>query len=557
MSSVQTSLKTKSEQSPARDVVGIACDRSKRGAQIANRLEQLLACSLRHSHTLLNPLLRPVKSALWILPRGDYARALAVADKLRHCSRCRNVWHATDLHNRFGESYDAAGTLDACNERFCPSCIAKRSGKSRAKAREGIQRAGRKKNEVAYMITLTTPTMTASSCSLLKSLLILLETWRRFTKKDLFTDPDKMRAGVKGVEFTLGDSKRLEREGREWLADVDGWHPHIHFVCLSSWIKASELRAVWTGCYKSACRKFGVTPEIRTKDGLLNCHLRIATQNTKSKTRGTIPIESAIIEACKYITKFDSWLKIPEDQLLEIANIERWPRMFELIGKCRKCEEDAKPAPQPEARDEERGAYFNTSNLNAANNTRGSPKKRCSIRSKPLREIGRVMIEEGRREKWLELLERRGAEIRKKRREQLALMYPCAQFNTLDGNSWNAEDENFTEAFLRIGGEEILEAAAEDQAVYCNALSDAANGNRETYKEFIRQQEEERWLDYVNYGNETLKGSETIYARKRRMYELFVAEIEKPIEQRVDERELRAARIQQWSIYEASKGLES
>ncbi len=526
MSRVQTSLKTKSEQTPARDVASLACSRSLRGVKIAARIDA--AASL------------------------DHARAQAVAIKLRECSNSSNVWHAEDVHNRAGELYEAAGALDACNERLCPSCLAKRSSKSRTKAREAIQRAGRRKNEVSYMVTLTIPTMTAASCSLLKSLLILLRTWRLFTKRDFFTMSGRMRAGVKGVEFTLGDEKRLEREGREWLADVDGWHPHIHFVCLSSWIKANELREVWTDCYKSACREFDVTPNIRTKDGLLNCHLRIATQNAKSKTRNTIPLDSAIIEACKYITKFDSWLKIPEEQLLEIADIKRWPRMFELTGDCRKCKESTEPAPEAEPH-EEREAYFNTSNLNAADVGRPPPEKGRSVRSKPLREIGREMIEQGRRAEFIKMLSERAAKVREYRREQLALMYPCAQFHSLDGLSWSAADENFTEVFLRCGGQELVEAANADRAEYSNILSDTANVNLEDYKEHIRQQEEERWLNYANYGREFLTGSETINARKRRKHELFIAEINKPMEQRADEREDRAARIQQWSINEATR----
>jgi hypothetical protein len=526
---VQTSLKTKSEHTPARDVVSLACYRSTRGAQIASRIDA--AAGVEH------------------------ARAQAVAIKLHECSNSSNVWHAEGVQNRAGARYSAAGTLDACNERLCPSCIAKRSSKSRMKAREAIQRAGRRKGEVSYMVTLTIPTMTAASCNLLKSLLILLRTWRLFTKKDFFTTPGRMRAGIKGVEFTLGDEKRLEREGREWLADVDGWHPHIHFVCLSSWIVANDLRADWTDCYISACREFDVTPNIRTKDGLLNCHLRVATQNAKSKTRNTIPLDSAIIEACKYITKFDSWLKIPEEQLLEIADIKRWPRMFELTGDCRKCTESTEPAPEAEPHDEEREAYFNLANLNAADVGRPPPEKGRSLLSKPLREIGREMIEQGRRAEFIKMLSERAAKVREYRREQLALMYPCAQFHSLDGLSWSAADETFTEAFLRCAGRELVEAANADRAEYSSILSDTADANLEAYNEHIRQQEERRWLDFVEYGRDVLLAGEkeTVSKRLKIKRELRNAEFKKPIEQRAEEREDRAARIQQWSIYEATR----
>jgi hypothetical protein len=132
-------------------------------------------------------------------------------------------------------------------------------------------------------------------------------------------------------------------------------------------------------------------------------------------------------------------------------------------------------------------------------------------------------------------------------------MYPCATFHSLDGLSWKLEDETFMEGLLRIGGDEILEDAAISSEFYSATLSDTASRNREAYRELVRRQEEERWLNYVNYGSGTLQGDERFKTRERIKFELFKSDIEKPIEQRADERELRAARVQQWSIYETSK----
>jgi hypothetical protein len=42
-------------------------------------------------------------------------------------------------------------------------------------------------------------------------------------------------------------------------------------------------------------------------------------------------LKGAVQEVCKYITKSDSWEKISEKDLLGIARIERFPRMFELF----------------------------------------------------------------------------------------------------------------------------------------------------------------------------------------------------------------------------------
>jgi hypothetical protein len=48
-----------------------------------------------------------------------------------------------------------------------------------------------------------------------------------------------------------------------------------------------------------------------------------------------IGIASAIKELTKYITKASSWSALSDDHLLEIAQVKRWPRCFELLGGWR------------------------------------------------------------------------------------------------------------------------------------------------------------------------------------------------------------------------------
>jgi hypothetical protein len=456
---------------------------------------------------------------------GEYARSLAVADKLRHCSSCSNVWYAEDVQNKAGELYEATGTNYACSERLCPSCLAKRSRIARARAREGFARAGRHAREIDYLITLTIPTIPASKLDLLQSLLLLLDTWRRFTKTDFYST--HIIAGVKGVEFTLGDPKRLEREGREWLADIDGWHPHLHLVTRGPWINANRdkegkdgLRQVWTSCYKAACAEFHITPTINTKDGFLNCHLRYATQRKKEKTRGTIPLESAIIEACKYITKFDSWLKIPESQLLAIANIPRWPRMFELIGRCREEPQPSTPLVTTvgatqlnplaiaarrkktvrihnRAMREIMRSYFNSTNLSAADS---SPPE-CQKLPSSLRETGRMMIEQGKREEWRALLATKVKKVQEFRRAQLARMYPFAVFRTLDGQVWFGALSYLRGAEDAAGS--IMEKVVDEQEAW---EATVAGADRTELQRALDWQDRERWHAYVNDGPETPYG---------------------------------------------------
>ncbi len=493
VSRVQTSLKTKSEQSPARDVVSLACYRSTRGAQIASRIDG--AANL------------------------DYAQALAVADKLRRCADLENVWHGDGLHNSDGEAYEGVGSLWSCNERLCPSCLASRSRKSRARARAAVSRAVPSGGYLWRFITLTMPTLPGVSLPVAMS--VIARSWRLFNGKRGASYKwwsESVRAGVKGVEFTLGDAKRLQREGREWTPELDGYHVHVHLLVLSKWIEWLRLREEWTACLKVSLCEHGIEQGIGTKDGLAVCDVRLVVNKKQGSKRGIITGEGAINEVAKYVTKSESWLKVPDAQLIEIASIERWPRMFELLGECREQRTPAQIAdakalrlyreraaqwrahlaerrasislderlealesgaeiktekrwtvedgelvefdaevindvklykearwqlrrmweldPPTRAAVEARTAYLDTQNLSALPKARDGTIFRRKRRAKSLRERGQELIEQGEREKWRQELAAHVAEVQEYRRAQQTWRYPYAEFSDLSGGRW-------------------------------------------------------------------------------------------------------------------------
>lgn len=51
---------------------------------------------------------------------------------------------------------------------------------------------------------------------------------------------------------------------------------------------------------------------------------------------GEIGLTGALKELTKYITKSSSWSDVSDDQLVEIAEVKRWPRCFELLGAWRR-----------------------------------------------------------------------------------------------------------------------------------------------------------------------------------------------------------------------------
>jgi hypothetical protein len=169
--------------------------------------------------------------------------------------------------------------------------------------------------------------------SLLRVREVFNRAWALFRKREWWKQTAGVRAGVKGEEFTLGDDKRLEREGREWSADRDGYHFHIHVMVCSKWVEWQRLGEEWTACIKRAAREQGVELSFNTAHGRAVVDVRLVL-NKKTNARGTISTDNAIEEVSKYITKSDSWLKVSDAQLVEVASLPRW-RAVELLGDCR------------------------------------------------------------------------------------------------------------------------------------------------------------------------------------------------------------------------------
>jgi hypothetical protein len=486
---VENSQKLKIDSTPERDVVAVACYRSRRGAQIAVRIEGAIVTGA--------------------------ASAQRVVDCLRECARPENAFHAEDMHNDAGELFKGLGTLWTCNERLCPACLSDRSRRARGRVRAALGRVAPIGDERWRFVTLTMPTMAARDVPLLAALYVVARAWRLFSKRDWWSG--LVRAGVKGVEFTLGNPKRLEREGREWSPEVDGYHVHIHLLVLSGWVEWSKLREEWSECLRASWSEQGIEQSINTKDGLAVCDVRLIVNRKQGAGRG-ITSEGAVNEVAKYVTKCESWLSVPESQLVEVASIERWPRMFELLGECRERRtpaqiEAAKAKREDRKLDnqwrdevarrraaisvderlealqtggevktkkhwlveegklveqevevindfelyqqaiaeravvgelepetlhalEARTAYLDTQNLSAAENCRDGTITQGKARGLSLRKVGLAMIGRGEREKWREMLAACAADVRSFRRAQQCWRYPYANFSSLAGGRW-------------------------------------------------------------------------------------------------------------------------
>ncbi len=197
------------------------------------------------------------------------------------------------------------------------------------------------------------------------------------------------------------------------------------------------------------------------------------------------------------MTKAESWLEVPDSQLVEVASVGRWGRMIELLGECRapRPVEPAPPSEDSEVEDlpvilnalhEARGdldeavkqvykdslaeleaargtlferqvlvlvakrlrreaaAYLDTQCLNDGESSSSSGGLAFNRSRGALRERGpslRKLCLELPREEWLKILYLRVSAVQTFRRALLIGRYPCARFESLSGekfgHGWN------------------------------------------------------------------------------------------------------------------------
>jgi hypothetical protein len=414
---------------------------------------------------------------------SDEAAAMAAATLMLQCSHLENAWHADNLTNEFGETFEGVGTLYACGVRLCASCMVARQKIARRRAREGMGRVQLREGEKWFLVTLTVPTIAARRLSLFETMRVVYDAWHGFTKRGTWNA--MARASIKGVEFTLGGQH--EREGRAWDAERDGYHVHIHLLAAARWIDAGTLRREWSNYLLKAWRARGIEDTINTSDGLAVCHLRLVTNRKVRRGGSVISRDGAIFEVAKYVTKAQSFLDIPEDQLLEVAAVRRWPRMFELLGKCR-VERKSKKDGDPKKKLTD---YLDTKNLSSP--LEGCHERRKKLlralrpRSVPLRSLAFEYLMAGEWQRWDDELAARVEAQRSYRRGMLSQRFPLATFRTLGGARWFGLDADPV-------AEEFKESAAIEAESWEADMRQRAGVVRENFKRSADEFEDlERW----------------------------------------------------------------
>lgn len=199
----------------------------------------------------------------------------------------------------------------------------------------------------------------------------------------------RVEAGAKHVEFTVNPNgyhthihvliygSYIERDAeqelksREWRSQRAARHAARRMRIVTALPPLSNLQDEWSRCFTQAVREFGRDVEWNAQAGKQGWYSRfpllagevVEVQPTtapkanvdvrlvREKGRpfdGEIGLPSALKELTKYITKASSWSDVSDEQLVAIADVQRWPRCFELLGEWRRQKKRHEVSGEPE-----------------------------------------------------------------------------------------------------------------------------------------------------------------------------------------------------------------
>jgi len=343
--------------------------------------------------------------------------AWRAAQLLMDCGSNRNLWTARDLHSEQngGELFKGTGGLTRCNRKFCATCAADERRRARTRIRAALKPCRPARGERWRFITLTSPTL--PTLDVLDVIRIFNRAWRILCNGPLWRP--LVAAGAKGIEFTVSDV---------------GFHVHIHALALSRWIPQETLKTEWTAAIQTAWAESGVDQAINTKDGKLIVDIRLVRPK-RTHFESQIGVDDAVNEVCKYLTKSQSWDSIPNDRLVALAEVLRWPRMVEVLGEARTVAGEAgEPSLDTPRLSAEAGSETNSGGDAASAGDRVIKKQKN--RAPPLLTLPLTMTAE----QWLEKLIGRRSRQRSFRKAQLAEKYRFAEFTLLNGDTWTYAD---------------------------------------------------------------------------------------------------------------------
>jgi Replication protein len=357
-----------------------------------------------------------------------------------------NLFVGFGMFNRDGETFTGRGNLCGTTSRLDRFYLQRQAKINRQTIPIYLNSVQLLKCELWRFITLTMPILRGLGFALTNK---IMDDAFKFLRDDKFWR-EKVRAGVKSKEFTLGEV--WINENREWTPD-DGYHVHLHLIVASTWIENRkinkktgeayyrDLAEAWRKALLKSAKKNNVTMEFQTEDDLPIVDVRLIKNRADSNNQGEISLHKAIQETAKYITKQETFHNLPIEQISEINAFLKGKRMIEPLGvanarqgsKTRENGISGAVLAEPENKlnftenieDEDATSVLNNKTI----------EKFSMVKRNAIQLIKQGNIAEARR-----IIHQAFERTRAFRRRQLARQHPTAVFITLSGETWCLDD---------------------------------------------------------------------------------------------------------------------
>jgi hypothetical protein len=405
----------------------------------------------------------------------DTEDVLAVADMIACASKPEYVWHGDQITDAVGKPFAAHGSLIIPSSRANQAYMKASAARARKTAKKAMNSHKPLVGEDRWFLTFTIPSDFGFDGE--RAFALLDGAIRLLKKRKWFRS--QVAAGVFGTELTTGANKTH-------------YHPHQHALCWSRKFGKPELlrlRQEYTECLKE------VEPDLKitTTDNLAVVNVKPVKIREKANGR-EMTLEKAITETCKYTVKGTDFAKMPPALLCEVERLLRGRKMLSTFRANRRKGSAKKGLARQVQYLDKTCTNDGISTLDPVNLARVFPflvvlsvvrsilleadararNRRVASRItlavrvyvalaverfklehqrrrylagdkydskfETLGEYGARMIRAGKRETWLETLQKVYAARAKWRKEQLSIRYRKATFRTLDGQIWYGRD---------------------------------------------------------------------------------------------------------------------
>jgi hypothetical protein len=385
----------------------------------------------------------------WAALGEDDVEMQAVSDLMIQAGQDENIFVAEGfdcIDEDTGETkfYDAFGSLNIVSSRCNPAYLKASSTRARKRIKTALTRVKPQSGENLRYIVLTQPDMFGfdfdSGYQLLDGAVIRLKNHPFFK--------ENFRGGVFSNEFTLGAKSN------------EHFHLHTNILGYAKYIDFDELRRVWTNCLDYSARGMGRKLEINTKDGYANVSIqRVKVESKVEDAKREITLDDAIMETVKYVVKGSDFAKIPTKFICQVEKALYGKRLVETFGEANLRKGRGKKDNANEISNLDKPRTIQ--DFNAADSERFVLERNDKPRE-TLRQKGKRLISEGRRDEWLRDLRLEFEKRREFRKKQLSERYKLAIFCTLAGEVWcgvDVSDERYREYLETIKGSNHYQTA--------------------------------------------------------------------------------------------------